>query len=54
MMELENEEHKILWLAVYMVVLIRNGNNTDAARFAADTCLNDFRERFDVKKSESS
>lgn len=55
MMELENEEHKSLWLMAYVAVLARSNNNTtDVARFAADACVNDFKERFGVKKSGSS
>lgn len=56
--ELKNKVQRLsdedVWLSAYLAVLSRSSGHTAVAKLAADLCLGDFKERFDVKKSESS
>lgn len=54
--ELENKVQQLrdedVWLSAYLAVMSRSGGPTAVAARAADLCLGDFKERFDVKKKK--
>jgi hypothetical protein len=54
--ELENKVQRLsdedVWLSAYLAVLSRRSGYIAVAKLAADLCLEDFKERFDVKKAE--